>query len=158
MPHEALTLRKIGAYCLFTAAVLALAYRFIKEDDLIERVPDQQSLRTAWACYDCGESLYLTPRQRVESQRTASDFTIGGRQAGDKTAGEEGRTSFRDLILRCPHCGKMELRKAATCPSCKAIYPARMKGTPQKCPRCGWEPVRKKAKRKAGGRRPRKRG
>jgi predicted RNA-binding Zn-ribbon protein involved in translation (DUF1610 family) len=163
---ESHTRLKVGAWCVFGLALFVLGYQLFVEDDPIKDVPDDEELKTAWACHQCGEVQHLTPRRRVELQRKASAMTVGGKVPSDKRVGPEGRTSFRGLVLLCPKCGKLELRRAATCPACNAVYPSTRTGVQplypedrlRKCPQCGWKPTAKKAKRRPPGQRARRGG
>jgi len=136
---EAARLRKVGACILFGISLLILGYQLFIGGNPIDQVPDRADLRVPWACHSCGKVLELTPRERVKLEQKASDFAIGGKPATDDEAGEEGRTSFRELILPCLDCGKMELRRAPTCPKCKKAFASVLKDQVQKCPGCGWD-------------------
>lgn len=148
-------LTRIAMYSLSVVTVLAVAYRLVGPSDSIGQAPDADHLRTSWACHSCGRVFALTPKQRVEMQR----LTARVRRADDLYSHEKGTvhtadvtllndeededqasTSFRELILGCSECGQVAVHKALTCSRCQTVFPRVLKGKPQRCPQCGWNP------------------
>jgi predicted RNA-binding Zn-ribbon protein involved in translation (DUF1610 family) len=150
--------RKSGAVVLFLVAVAVLLIQLLHRDDPLDEVPDAEELRAAWACEHCGEVFYFTPRERIERQMKGAKVTVGGRAVSDPSFGEEGRTSTRDLVLLCPKCGKLEVRRAVICPTCGTAFARFLSGERQSCPSCGWTRAEKQPGRRQGkSRRPTRR-
>jgi hypothetical protein len=130
----------VAGCVLFVVAAVVIALQFIGGHDATEVVPDDSALRAPWGCQHCGHLVHLTPRDRVRMEAKASKTDMGGRPIDDKRVPDDGRTSFRELVLTCPKCGRRELRQAATCPRCHTPFVPQRQGTPQPCPICNWSP------------------
>jgi len=125
---------------LGVVAVAGMAF-FLRKPDPLAAVPNEPASRAAWACQACGTVYHLTPRERIQFERRASQVVVGGAPLERQSeAADEARTSARELVLGCPDCKQMALRKAYVCPRCGKPFAGVVKGLPQKCA-CGWDPA-----------------
>src|SRR5262245_3299730 len=134
--------RRVLLSLLGVVAAAGSAYSLLRRPDPLAAVPNEPTSRSPWACQACGTVCSLTPRERIEFERRASQVLVGGapldRQA---EARDEARTSSRELVLACPACKQMALRQAFICPRCETPFAGAVKGVPQKCRVCDWEPA-----------------
>lgn len=129
----------IPAVALPTVLVVLFVMR--PRSEPLGNVPDRADLQTAWACHSCGYAELLTPRRRVEiEQHPPSDLPPLPADRGSARPAvaveTEGETSFREIVLPCPKCRRMDLHKARTCTRCGTAFPRMVRGVAQACPKC----------------------